>query len=78
MQLGTYNEIMKNIQYNLIRYEQDFGIKPNLVKLSIDIANVLKYNTVMKLSDNEKLTIYGIEIEIEHDKINYIKVGYMQ
>ena len=78
MQLGLYNEIMKNIQYNLVSYEQDFGITPNLIKLSIDLANALKYNTVMKLNDNEKLTVYGIEIEIVMDKQKYIKVGYMR
>ena len=74
----NYNEIMKSIQYDLVSYEQNFGIMPNLIKLSVDIANMLKHNTVMKLSDTEKLTVYGIEIEIEPDKINYIKVGYMR
>lgn len=73
-----YNEIMKRIQYEVISFEQRFGVRPNLIKLSLELVDILKFNTVMCLSSNMKLTVCGIEVEVETNTKNCIKVGYMR
>ena len=71
-------EIMKELDFKIVSFEQCFGVKPNIVKLSPDYANTIACNSVMEISRNEKFTICGIEIEIEMDKQNYMKVGYIE
>jgi len=73
-----YKKIIKQIEINLYSYEQNFGIKPNVVKLSANLFQELQRSNVFSIRSENEITVFGIDLEVDYSKQDSIKVGYMQ
>lgn len=71
-------EILTETHGKLSTFEYEHGIEPNLIILSADLANVLKNSKHMLVSSDCVNRIFGIEVQIDYAKTDFIRVGYME
>ena len=69
-------EISNELERNIWNYQNKYGLRPNLIKISHNLTDVFRDN--IYYSGNGTHSFMGINVEVVYDKLYYISVGYME